>query len=171
MGRGDAGRGEAGRGEAGRAEAGHEAGRQELGRDDPARAHGNFDEHVHNPERERDIERLHGHDFHVHDVHYFNAHEWHEWRGGYWHRDYYDGRFGWWYDVDGVYYPYATPIYPFPLYVAPLLVEEVPAEPPPPPTAPVLPPLPHAAYHCASPDGFFPSIQNCDSGWITIAAH
>jgi hypothetical protein len=168
----EAGREEAGRGEAGRGEAGH-AGREEIGRDDPARAHGRFDEHVRNPERERDIARMHGHDFHVRDVRYFNEHEWGRWRGGYWHRDYYDGRFGWWFDVGGVYYPYEAPIWPYPLYVAPLIVAETAYAAPPPPPIPIapLPALPHVAYHCASPAGFYPEVAACDAGWMTIAAH
>jgi len=154
-----------------RAEAGHAGGREEIARDDPARAHGRFDEHVRNPEREHDIERLHGHDFHVRDVRYFNDREWGRWRSGYWHRDYYDGRFGWWYDVGGVYYPYAAPIWPYPLSVAPLIVAEAAAAPPPPmPIAP-LPALPRVAYHCASPAGFYPEVGACDAGWVTLAAH
>jgi hypothetical protein len=154
----------------GREMGGHEAGGRELSRDDPARAHGRFDEHTRNPERERDIARLHGHDFHVRDVRYFNDHEWHEWRGGYWNHDYYDGRFGWWFDVDGVYYPYLAPIYPYPLEVAPLVYDQVPADPPPVGIAP-LPALPHAAYHCANPSGYYPALPACDSGWMVMAAH
>jgi hypothetical protein len=167
---GEIGHRDAEHGEGARAEA-HGAGREEIARDDPARAHGRFDEHVRNPEREHDIERLHGHDFHVRDVRYFNDREWGRWRGGYWHRDYYDGRFGWWYDVGGVYYPYAAPIWPYPLSVAPLIVAEAAAAPPPPmPIAP-LPALPRVAYHCASPAGFYPEVGACDAGWATLAAH
>jgi len=167
---GDMGHREAEHGEAGRPEA-HPARRDEIARDDPARAHGRFDEHVRNPEREHDIERLHGHDFHVRDVRYFNDREWGRWRSGYWQRDYYDGRFGWWYDVGGVYYPYDAPIWPYPLSVAPLIVAEAAVAPPPPmPIAP-LPALPRVAYHCASPEGFYPEVGACDAGWAMFAAH
>jgi len=168
---------EAGRGfgghEAGGREAGHEMAGREGGHDlrpgDPA-ARGHFDEHMHNPEREHDIARLHGHDFHVRDVRYFNEHEWGRWRGGYWNHDYYDGRFGWWFAVDGIYYPYAAPIYPYPLEVAPLVYNDVPSDPPPVGIAP-LPALPHAAYHCANPSGFFPALSACETGWTVLAAH
>lgn len=170
---GEAGHGAAGRGDPGHT-AGREGGREGIARDDPARAHGRFDEHVRNPERERDIVRMHEHDFHVRDVRYFNDHEWGRWRGGYWHRDFYDGRFGWWFDVGGVYYPYAAPIWPYPLYVAPLIAAEaVELAAAPPPVVPIapLPALPRVAYHCASPAGFYPEVEACDAGWITLAAH
>jgi hypothetical protein len=155
----------------GRAEEARAGGGRALAADDPARAHGRFDEHVRNPEREHDIARLHGQDFHVRNVRYFNDREWHDWRGGYWHNEYYDGRFGWWFDVGGVYYPYAAPIFPFPLVVAPLVYEDVPAEPPPPPGFVPLPALPQAAYHCSDPSGFYPALQSCGSGWTVLVAH
>jgi hypothetical protein len=172
---------EAGRGFEGRG--GHEGhdmagGRRELARDDPARRGGRFDERVRDGGREHEIARLHEHDFHVHDVRHFNEHEWGAWREGRWHHDFYNGRRGWWYDVDGVWYPYAAPVYPFPLVVAPLVVEEaVPiVAAPMVMAAPVvavqpLPAMPHVAYHCASPSGFYPALPACDAGWVTIAAH
>ncbi len=163
-------RGEIGRGEMDRGNE-RQAGRGDLARDDPARAHGRFDEHVRNPERERDIVRLHEHDFHVHDVRYFNDREWARWRGGYWQRDYYDGRFGWWFDVGGVYYPYAAPIWPYPLTVAPLVAADAVDTPPPAMPIPPLPALPHVAYHCTSPTGFYPAVDACNAGWVTLAAH
>jgi hypothetical protein len=154
---------------------------RELAHDDPARAHGRFDEHVRNTDRERDIAHLHEHDFHVRDVRHFRGEELNEWRDGRWHRDFYNGRLGWWYDVDGVWYPYAAPVYPYPLEVAPLLVEEAaPVDPeaavmvvaaPPAVTVPPLPALPHAAYYCKSGSGFYPALAVCDTDWVTLAAH
>jgi hypothetical protein len=146
-------------------------GRDRLAAGDPARAHDKYDEHRRDPDREREIASLHGHDFHVRDVRHFNDHEWHEWRGGVWHRDYYDGRFGWWFDVDGVYYPYAAPIFPFPLEVAPLVFDDVPPAPAPIAGIAPLPPLPHAGYHCEDPSGFYPTLETCRSGWTVIASH
>ncbi len=142
----------------------------DLARNDPARAHGEFDEHTRNPDREHDIARLHEHDFHARDVRAFNGRELASWRGGFWRHDYYDGRFGWWYDVGGVFYPYAAPVWPYPLTVAPLIYADLPASPPPPPGVPTLPALPRVAYHCASPAGFFPAVAGCDTGWVALAA-
>jgi len=154
---------------------------RELPPDDPARAHGRFDEHVHDADREREIVRLHEHDFHVGDVRHFHDAELNEWRGGHWHRDLYDGRYGWWYDVDGVWYPYAAPVYPYPVVVAPLIAEEEAAPVAALPVAeaddaPVmaiapLPPPPHVAYHCSSPAGFYPVLATCDTEWVTLAPH
>jgi len=128
-----------------------------------------FDEHVRDPARERDIARLHGQDFPVRDVRGFTANQWRVWRGGAWRHEYYDGRFGWWYAVGGVYYPYLAPIYPYPLVVAALVYTDLPADPPLVPVAP-LRALPHVAYHCASPDGFYPALPACDGGWIAVHA-
>jgi hypothetical protein len=157
---------------AGHAPPSHEAAfrPRELARDDPARAHARFDEHVRNAERERAIQHLHEHDFHVADVRHFHEPEWAEWRSGHWHHDVYDGRLGWYYEVGGVWYPYAAPVFPYPTTVAPLIYDEIPPEEALPAAAP-LPPLPHVAYHCGNPAGFYPTLTTCDTEWVAITAH
>jgi hypothetical protein len=147
---------------------------QPLSPGDPARHLDARVERVRNLDRERDIARLHDHDFHVRDVRHFNEHEFEAWRHGYWHHDWYNGRFGWWFDVGGLWYPYAAPVFPFPLVVAPLVVAD--AVPVVEVTAPAvvvapLPAAPAAAYYCGSPAGYYPTVALCPGGWTTQPAY
>jgi hypothetical protein len=138
-----------------------------------------FDEHVRDPAREHETARIHEHDFHTRDVRRFDVQEREHWRTGRWHNDWHYGRFGWWYDVDDVWYAYPAPVFPYPLVVAPIVVEEAvgPVPDAPPPRAVVglaplpLPPLPKAAYHCGNPEGFFPVVEECSVEWIAVNAH
>lgn len=155
----------------------------ELAREDPARAYERFDEHERSIDRERDIAGRHGHDFHVPDVRHLYDYEWKIWRTGRWRHDFFNGRFGWWYEVAGVWYPYAAPAYPCPATVAPLTIEQAAAPAidtgtasPDSDDGPVtafapLPSVPHVAYHCAKPSGFFPAVTSCDTDWVALAAH
>jgi hypothetical protein len=36
------------------------------------------------------------------------------WENGHWRHEMHDGRYGWWWDVDGAWYFYEEPIYPYP---------------------------------------------------------
>lgn len=76
--------------------------------------------------------RQHEHDFHTRDVRHFHEREFAAWRAGRWHDEWRYGRRGWWWEVDGVWYPYVDPVFPYPLVVAPLVVEgsDVAAVPP-----------------------------------------
>jgi hypothetical protein len=141
-------------------------------------AQARFDEHVRDPTREHETARLHEHDFHTRDVRRFDVQETQHWRTGRWHNDWHYGRFGWWYDVDDVWYAYPAPIFPYPLVVAPIVVEDAvgPVPDAPPPAAAAvsfapLPPLPKAAYHCGNPEGFFPVVEECSVEWIAVNAH
>jgi hypothetical protein len=132
-------------------------------------------EHVFDRNREREIARLHEHDFHVRDVRYFNQREFVAWRAGHWHHDWYNGRLGWWFEVGGVWYPYPAPIFPYPVVVAPLVVAvALPGAPlvPPGPAVVVapLPAAPRVAYYCGNPAGFFPNVPACPGGWSTVPA-
>src|SRR5205809_1042907 len=40
------------------------------------------------------------------------------WRGGQWRHEHHRGRSGWWWVVDGAWYYYPYPIYPYPTYAA-----------------------------------------------------
>lgn len=143
--------------------------------------------------------RVHEHDFHTRDVRRFDVREREHWRTGHWHSSWHSGRFGWWYEVDDVWYAYPAPVFPYPLQVAPIVVEEavgpVPEDQPVPASAeavagtgavagvvagaggPVvlaiapLPPLPKAAYHCGNPEGFFPVVEECNVEWVAVGAH
>jgi hypothetical protein len=52
-----------------------------------------------------------------------------------------DGRYGWWWDVDGAWYFYEQPVYPYPAAVSDVeaLEEAADAEPPAPPPPPLTP--------------------------------
>jgi hypothetical protein len=75
-------------------------------------------------------EGRHPHDFRGRDFHHFDERERAIWIGGRWHHDWYGGRFGWWWEVGGVWYFYPEPVYPYPTYIASEVVIE--AAPPPP---------------------------------------
>jgi hypothetical protein len=119
--------------------------------------------------RDRAFASAHAHDFHARFVRDFTPGEFGRWRGGLWSAGWHFGRFGWWWDVDGVWYPYAVPIFPFPLEVSAITVYgddyiEVPAMV----AAPAIPPLPAAPtalYSCAAPAGYYPAVPACGQAW------
>jgi len=83
-------------------------------------------------EPRREMSPREGHvDFHGRDFRHFNEHELAIWRGGRWHHDWHTGRYGWWWEVAGVWYFYAAPIYPYPTSVPTVVVQPVPAPPAP----------------------------------------
>ena len=138
----------------------------------PARADDRFREHE-RFERERHEERHHG--FHGRDFHSFTVFELGLWRAGHWHHAWHEGRFGWWYDVDGVWYWYPEPVYPYPSYVGPAVFA---AEPPPPPVvvqAPPAPgqPAPQFWYYCGESKTYYPYVSSCAGPWqqVPAAAH
>ncbi len=137
---------------------------------------------------DRSFVEAHKADFHTHDVHAFSARELAAWRGGLWRNEWHYGRRGWWWEVDGVWYPYADPIFPYPLEVAPLVVYDTPIVDGPDLTAeevvpdaadgqvvsaqpagiPPLPPAPMGYYRCAQPDGYFPGVGACVAAWDLV---
>jgi len=126
------------------------------------------------------IAASHEHDFHTRDVRRFSVQEREHWRGGRWRNDWHSGRFGWWFQVDDVWYAYPAPVFPYPLEVAPIVVEDavgpVAEDQQPVAAAAViaiapLPPLPRAAYHCSNPEGFFPLVEECNVEWVAVGAH
>jgi hypothetical protein len=72
-------------------------------------------------------------------------HDWDRWHHGYWIRNGYGGRFGWWWVLSGLWFFYPVPVYPYPNpYVPAGLV----------------------TYWCFCPaaDGFYPYIAVCAGG-------
>lgn len=149
----------------------------------------------HDVVRDREFVHLHEHDFHDRDFHHFNDFERARWRAGLWHEDWHYGRWGWWYSVDDVWYPYAEPIYPHPLTVSEIVVPEttlveVPVgavafrEGQPTVAAPVsiaitvpagpevivrpLPPAPIVGYQCTPLAGSYPAVRLCPATWIIV---
>jgi hypothetical protein len=127
-------------------------------------------------DHDRAFAAQHAGDFHARYVHDFTPAEFARWSGGDWSVGWHYGRMGWWWDVDGVWYPYAEPVYPYPLEVAALTVyadDEVdpayrvadgPAIPP-------LPAAPAGVFSCASPQGYYPAVQACSQPWQLVAAN
>lgn len=153
----------------------------------PARADEHHDDHDRHGDHDHHYDRDHHerHDFHGHDFRFFTPFEVELWRGGGWVHDWHDGRFGWWWVADGLWYWYPEPIYPYPTYVppaAPPTIIVAPGAPPPPP-APVVvapPPPPPSAptgqppvefwYYCDDSKTYYPYVNTCNSPWRQVPA-
>jgi hypothetical protein len=82
------------------------------------------------------------------------------WRGGHWFHGDHFGRLGWWWIVDGAWFFYPTPVYPYPdPYIPPSAVAEA---PPPQPS-------PQYWYYCPSANGYYPYVMSCPEGWTAVA--
>jgi hypothetical protein len=99
------------------------------------------------------------------------------WRGGVWRHDWHNGRYGWWWWVDGGWYFYPAPVYPYPDAVsADVAFDEGPIAPigpsfpgqvgPPPPP----PPTPQVWWYCDSPAGYYPYVTACSTGYRPVPA-
>jgi len=91
------------------------------------------------------------------------------WRGGRWVQSWHGGRYGWWWLVGASWLLYPGPVYPYPspdaepVYVindTPAAVQAVPAAP-----APA-----QVWYYCRQPQGYYPYVPACPSGWQTVPA-
>ena len=118
---------------------------------------------------QHDDHNYHGHeghpghaDFHGRDYHAFTPHDMGVWRGGQWVHGWHDGRYAWWWNVDGGWYFYPAPIYPFPTYVPPAIVVQ---QAPPVPTG--LPPA-QFWYYCDNPQGYYPYVAACSGPWRQV---
>jgi hypothetical protein len=100
----------------------------------------------------------------------FTHYDYNAWRHGYWWRGNRGGRSGWWWYAGGYWYPYPRPIYPFPNpYIPPtVIIQPVPNLPPPP--QPQQPPPTQVWYYCPNPQGYYPYIAQCYSGWQAVPA-
>lgn len=159
-GHGEGGHGEGGHGEAGRGEERHEA--REL----PHR-----DEHR-DVAHDHEVVALHAHDFSARLVANFSVGEFGRWRGGAWANEWHYGRLGWWWNVGDVWYPYADPVFPYPLVVAPLVAYDTDvvegydtALRTLPPDIRPLPATPPGQYFCPNPSGYFPAVSVCNEPW------
>ncbi len=87
------------------------------------------------------------------------------WRSGGWRHDYHDGRLGWWWIVDGMWYWYDDPIYPYPGTVSVVTYAPPPVEAyTPPPAVPVTAP-PRFRYYCPE-HGYYPQVQTCPTDFV-----
>lgn len=117
------------------------------------------DEH-HDRDRGHDYR---GRDFHGRDFHAFTPFELGLWRGGHWVHGWHDGRYAWWWIVDGGWYFYTAPVYPYPTYVPPAVV----VQPPPPYGAPPT----QYWYYCYNPPGYYPYVAACNGPWRPVPAN
>lgn len=108
------------------------------------------------------LAQRHGDDFHGRDVGHFTPQEHQVWQGGHWEHGWHDNRFAWWWVVDGGWYFYPVPIYPFPTYVPPAIIVQ---QPPPVPAG--LPPA-QFWYFCDNPAGYYPYVAACLGPWRAV---
>ena len=98
-------------------------------------------------------------------IEHFHEHDIVVWRGGRWFHGRHGNRIGWWWIVDGGWYWYPAPVYPYPDPYTPPVIVQVPSSPPPQPQA-----LPPTWYYCDRPAGYYPYVSECASGWKAVPA-
>lgn len=114
-----------------------------------------------------------------HDFRHFSPVEHSRWAGGRWHHRWWHGHYGWWWGVGGSFYFYPAPVYPYPSEVSGTSYDDDsdyddsgdqggggydnagPGD--------------QGGgygtwYHCSNPDGYYPYIKNCRSGWESVPA-
>jgi hypothetical protein len=114
-----------------------------------------------------------------HDFHGDPGH----WSGGSWYHGNHGGVYGWWWALDGAYYPYAAPPadpYYDPNYYGGYASPPYADDPgygngyPPQPYAQQpYPPQPYAGgtwYYCANPPGYYPYVGQCTLPWQSVTA-
>ncbi len=91
------------------------------------------------------------------DIHRFHDRDEGAWRGGRWLHGDHDGRLGWWWIVDGAWYFYPQPVYPYPDPMVPPVV---------------VPPQPVRSYwyYCPNPPGYYPYVPACPTQWMAVPA-
>lgn len=113
--------------------------------------------------------------FSSHDYRHFNRWEQSRWRHGHWHHGYHHGRYGWWWYLNGGWFFYANPIYPYPLYLSDDAYyddyyydgggdnynddyDDYSGQP--------------ASdgywYYCRDPRGYYPDVRTCRSDWQRV---
>jgi hypothetical protein len=93
------------------------------------------------------------------DVGRFTRRERQNWQRGYWHHEWHNGIYGWWWAVGPFWYFYAAPIYPYPGYVSDYVWQQ--------PVTPVYPP--DYWYFCSSSGAYYPDVPICDVPWTPVA--
>ena len=93
------------------------------------------------------------------DIRFFNERDLGWWRGGHWFHGDHVGQQGWWWIVDGAWYFYPVPVYPYPdPYIPPAVVAQG-------------PPSPSALqywYYCGSQNAYYPYVSDCPEGWKPV---
>jgi hypothetical protein len=105
------------------------------------------------------------------DIRRFHEHDLVRWHRGHWFHGRYRGRVAWWWVVDGIYYAYPAPVYPYPdPYTPPVAIVPLPsvAQTPPAPSTPGN--EPGTWYYCDAARGYYPYVRECPSGWRPVPA-
>lgn len=90
------------------------------------------------------------------DIHRFQKHDLNYWRAGHWWRGRHTDRLGWYWVVGDTYYYYPAPHYPYPdPYI---------------PASTVPDRSGRNWYYCASPQGYYPYVPVCRTGWEAVPA-
>lgn len=105
-----------------------------------------------------------------HDFRHFTPIEHRWWRGGHWRHMRWHGRWGWWWGVGGAWYWYPAPVYPYPGEVSGTYYDDDEGDY-------------DDGYgddsggggygmwhHCSNPEGYYPYIKDCKSGWEEVPA-
>jgi hypothetical protein len=121
--------------------------------------------------------------FYGRDYAHFTPREVTLWHGGAWRHEFHDGRYGWWYAVDGIWYFYNEPIYPYPTFVpdvvyipeeeyAPPVYVDTPPEPESPEQydEPDDQPASYYYYFCQDTQTYYPYVTSCASPWQPVPA-
>ena len=82
------------------------------------------------------------------------------WRGGHWWHGAHSGRFGWWWFVDGGWYWYDAPIYPYPTVISKTVMADAPPG--------VAAPGGYTWWYCDSPPGYWPYVRACATPWQAV---
>jgi hypothetical protein len=109
--------------------------------------------------------------FYGRDYAHFTPDDRARWYRGTWHHEFLDGRYGWWYEVDGIWYFFDAPIYPFPTFIPDVVY--LPDEDdfaPPPPLAVMAPQAPSGNfyYYCPDSQTYYPYVSSCPSPWQPV---
>ena len=103
-----------------------------------------------------------GHDlgkFQGHDFAHFSKSEMDNWHHGEWRHTRHHGHYGWWWWVNGFWFFYPEPIYPFPTYIGSDYWYDYYDEY----GAPS-----YYWYYCEDPPGYYPYVQECNGPWEAV---
>ncbi len=97
--------------------------------------------------------------FRGHDFRHFTPGDLHSWRRGEWRHVWHDGHLAWWWYVDGLWFFYPAPIYPYPGYIGSTYYYDYYGEYGTPA---------YYWYYCEDPPGYYPYIQQCNGPWEPV---
>ena len=146
---------------------------------------------------DRGYDRGHGHG-HGHAYGHYGRHSEHAWRGGSWYHGSHSGRVGWWWIVDGFWYPYANRVASYPVYQETVVIEQPVQQQPqtiivqqpvqqpvqqvpqmqqyqqqyPQTSTPppgIQQPTANMWYYCDAARMYYPYVQTCANGWRAVS--